>query len=1358
MKLLTKIFFAVLVTVMAVTVIVMAAVYSWQANQAETYYLREVRLAGDFLTSELTAGARSGQWPFESLERLKEREDLLFWWLINDSGTISLADRTDFMGTRAVDYFPGLDVAPAGEQIRLETGQAFGLYVAPVTVGAETWQVVMGFSLKELQGFRYTIMAADVIVLLSVLGALALLLFLILRQLTAPIVALTSGVRRFGGGDFSTRVSVPGSDEIGTLSESFNDMAERLAAVHDHLEREVEKKAADLAASERRYRAYVENQRDIIFSLGKDGRFDYVSPQAGRHGLDASAMIGQPMAAVVAEADRQALTKAVDEVLSGVRPSAELEVQWSAADSDKWFEVVVSAIHDADGTVRGLAGIAHDISDRKKAAEELQLSEERFKAFFEVSPEGLVLTDAHGFIQDTNRLAELLTGYTHGETVGVSIFKIRVLEKLGTAVTTQILTKSVVGQAAGPFDLMLTKQDGSTVPAEIITVPLQLGGQNIVLWTIRDVTDRKRAVLAASESERRYRQIIENATELVYSFDQEKNLTFIGPGAARYGLDAQRLVGRPVKELFRPDDQEQAVAYLDEIMKTGREGKAEFSFRDRAGRDVWLEFVTSPFRGQDGVMTGGQGVAHDVTDWRGIREKLAAGEKRYRSIIETSRDAILEIDPKGTVTYFSPALQRNFGIDSAMTNQSIFNYVHPDDRQRIETGHFRSVMEGDETPSRFRIINDRGEVLWVEASSRVQRDESGQTTGIISVLRDISDRVRTEEGLRQSEAGFRNIISNTPQIAISLFDRQGRLVFWNRAAESLYGYATGEVAGKTVEQLGFEAKTASVFSRTLLGVMKTGQTAGPTERELRTRNGAMRNVLSTVFSVGEGGQQQAVCLDVDVTDLKQTQTALAESQSRYVSLVDSLTVGIYRRTPGLDGKLVECNDAFVRIFDGTDRRQAEGLPAAAIYRDAADNERFEKVMAEKGLIRNFEMPLKTLKGREIWVSVSSVRLKKDGQVFYDGIIEDITERRLAEARLSEARRRYEYLLDNLNAGVFRVTVAAPNRFTLANAALYRILDVPSFEQLSPTSVESYFVDGAEYRRLLGDVKQAGELRNAETRMRTSRGKELWAKLTLFGKTSESGEAVVDGLIEDITEKHQVEEHLRETDRLRHKFIQVVSHQLRMPLTSMRWSLESLLSGEVGELKPEQKNFVQVVLDADTAIIARIREMVAALDIEEGRFNLNKEETGLGDLCTSVMSEVVRAGQAKNVHVEYQPPTVEMPSLLIDAEKIREALRVILDNAITYTPAGGTVKAKLGIVGDRVRFEAADTGIGIPAVEQPRVFGRFYRATNALLARPDASGLGLSIAKHYIEQHGGRIGFTSEEGKGSVFWFDLPLKG
>ena len=231
--------------------------------------------------------------------------------------------------------------------------------------------------------------------------------------------------------------------------------------------------------------------------------------------------------------------------------------------------------------------------------------------------------------------------------------------------------------------------------------------------------------------------------------------------------------------------------------------------------------------------------------------------------------------------------------------------------------------------------------------------------------------------------------------------------------------------------------------------------------------------------------------------------------------------------------------------------------------------------------------------------------------------------------------------------------------------------------------------------------------------------------------------------------------LQRLDEAKNEFISMASHQLRTPLTSIKGYLDMLLQGDLGPVRPTQKAVLREAFSSSERMVQLINDFLSISRLQTGTFTMNRQLASLSDIVRSEVALLkVVAKQhtiTLSVHIDEDVPTLD-----IDAEKLRQVIMNMIDNAIFYSKEQTTVNVSLCCDTHEVVFTVEDQGIGVPKAEQSGVFGKFFRASNARKRRPDGTGVGLFLARKVVLEHGGSMIFTSKENKGSTFGFRLPL--
>jgi diguanylate cyclase (GGDEF)-like protein/PAS domain S-box-containing protein len=397
-------------------------------------------------------------------------------------------------------------------------------------------------------------------------------------------------------------------------------------------------------------------------------------------------------------------------------------------------------------------------SECKRSSEALRKSEEYFRAITQNSSDITFVVDGRGTITYASPSVERILGYKPDKLIGkrslgliLSEDKPKAVENFGRA----LLTKEI----AIPDVFRIRHEDGTERILEgfgnnLLDNPVVAG----FVMNVRDVTNRRETEEALRKSEERYRQLVENASDIVFTTDSAGRLAFVNPAVIRItGYEEEEIIGKQYTILIRPDMRDEAMKFFGrQFVKGIQNTYSEYPSLTKDGQEVWFGQNTQLIW-EDGNVTGFQVVARDITDRKRIEKELRDSEERYRRIVEASSDAVL-LRSKESIIYANPAALKLFRANHPedLIGKRYLDFVHPDDRA-TSTERVKKTMEENwiAPPREHQLVALDGKVVHVE-STGVPVQYRGETH-VFGIFRDISERREAEKALRESEKRYREL-------------------------------------------------------------------------------------------------------------------------------------------------------------------------------------------------------------------------------------------------------------------------------------------------------------------------------------------------------------------------------------------------------------------------------------------------------------------------------------------------------------------------------------------------------------------------------------------------------------------------
>ena len=931
-------------------------------------------------------------------------------------------------------------------------------------------------------------------------------------------------------------------------------------------------------------------------------------------------------------------------------------------------------------------------------------------------------------------------------------------------------------------EFRVVRPDGSVrwVSSRAFPIRDQAGNVSRIARLAEDITERKRAEEALRRSEERFRTFVDHATDAFFLQDDRGVILDVNRRACEsLGYTRDELVGKTPLD-FDPDVTPALLEELGRRLDAGETVAFDSRHRRKDGAVFPVEVRGRPF--WEGDHRYAVALARDITERKKAEDALRESEERFRGTFENAAVGIAECDVQGRFLRLNQKLCEIVGYDREELFQKAWQDItHPDDLA-ASLERFLPLLRGEQPGYSLekRYVRKDGSPVWIDLAVSLRRDAAGTPAYVIAILQDISERKRLEEELSQAHARLELAVrgSNITLLELNMPDgvlENGRLELIS-VGNQLSGYDPSEL------ETGFATAMARVhpddrerMHRALRAHLSGQTTEYEAEYRIRQKDGSYSWRLARGVAVrdAEGRVNRFMASTLDITDLKQAEEALRESERRFRTLAEALPQLVWTARPDgssdyLSRQWVEytgvpeaeqLGDRWVEVVHPDDRERTMACARAAVEGNAPyDLE--HRIRAADGTYRWFQT-----RGRPL--CDESGRIVK-----WFGTCTDIDDQKRAAEVLRESERRFRTLAEALPHMVWTAEPDGATDYLNARNTEYTGL---APEQLRGGNWQSTIhpEDVPRVLELWTRSTATGELFEAEYRLRRYDGAFRWHLARVLALRDDSGRITKwFGSCVDIDDQKRAQEVLREAkeaaeaaSRAKDEFLANVSHEIRTPMNAILGMTELALDTP---LSGEQREYLAIVKSSADALLKVINDLLDFAKIEAGKLELDSADFSLRHVLGETLRALAFRAHRKGLELVCQIRP-EVPDALIgDAGRLRQVLLNLVGNAIKFTEHGEvvvrveadveqtTTEPGRSVLESRpsqvLRFSISDTGIGIPREKQEKVFQAFEQGDNSTTRRYEGTGLGLSIAARLVALMGGLITVESDPGRGSTFRF------
>lgn len=801
-----------------------------------------------------------------------------------------------------------------------------------------------------------------------------------------------------------------------------------------------------------------------------------------------------------------------------------------------------------------------------------------------------------------------------------------------------------------------------------------------------------------------------------------------------------------------PGLQPSLAAFLDRVFAQSWVQTCELAFSTAAGE--------AQMRLEAAALEGGQWcnvVLIDITDFKRAEEALRSTEEKYRKLYESMIDPVVSTDMEGNILESNQAFTDMVGYSAEELISMTYRDLTPAKWHCFEEKIVQAQIlpEGHSQVYQKEYQKKDGTVFPVELRTMLIRNKDGRPAGMWATVRDISARKRAEAALRESEQRYRGFLEDQTDI-ICRYKADHTMVYVNDTFCRLFGKPREAWLGHKWHPAALPEDLGLIIGR--LESLSPDNPVVTIENRIVTSDGSERwgQFVNRAFFDEEGQLLEIQAVGRDITERKQAENALRESEEHYRALVEASSQIVWRCDP--EGNVLEVSQGWFDLTGQTeDEIHGKQWMAAIHPEDQAQAEEVRQQAFRRGEPYRTEFRVRARFGGYRWLRGIGVPIfDSDGRIKeWVGASSDVTETK----RIGDALRQSQAWLTTLTESVPVMLWAADADGVVdyASQAYFDFTGLPVESLKSGEWVKMIHPDDRE--RIVSTWRhgvEVGEAPSVEYRVLRYDGSFRWFKGQAKPSRDEAGRINRwFGSIVDIEELKQMEAELVERDRRKDEFLAMLAHELQNPLAPILIASQLLEARGMDDAKLADWA-VSAIRHEARHLSQLVSELLDVARVTQGKITLKKERFDLGSMVKQVVEIhrllISEGGQALAYSVPLDPVMVEA-----DQTRIEQVLGNLLNNAMKYTPAEGSITVSLEVEGESAALRVRDSGVGISKIHLGQIFGLFSQIESTLDRADGGLGVGLALAKKLIEQHGGSIhAFSEGEGHGSEFVVRLPM--